>query len=448
MDSYTDKLSWLLGEAQKQGARAGDAVLFETVDLSQSWRKGKPEGLERAENKAVGLRAFVGDSQAIASSTDMSKEALGELAARVVAMAKAAPPDPDSTLAPPSLYPRTVPALDLCDHGEPSSEWLREQCRKAEDAALATPGITNSEGADAHFSRSHIALAVAEGGRVNFAQSYETTHASISVSVLAGEGVAMERDWDFTSAHHLSDLSDASAIGQGAAKRAVARLHPRKVKTCQVPIVFDPRVGKSLLASFASAISGSAVARGASFLKDAMGQPVFSPSVTIIDNPHLPRGLGSKPFDGEAVGGKKQALVERGVLKSWLLDMRSANKLKLAPTGHAARGLASAPSPSSSNLYMEKGTRSPGELLRDIKTGFYVCETFGMGVNTVTGDYSQGASGFWIENGELAYPVSEITIAGHLRDMFGKLVAANDLEFRYATNTPTFCIESMTVAGT
>jgi PmbA protein len=447
MSSNLDALCWLLEHVHTLGADAADAVLFETVDLSVSARLGRPEGLERSESKGIGLRVFSDQRQAMVSTTDISRDALKQLAARAVAMARASLPDPDSTLAPAGMHPKTIPDLDLFDANEPSAEWLHEQCRACEDAARAVKGITNSEGADAHYSSSRISLAIANGS-VRFAQSYPTSHFSMSVSVVAGEGTGMERDYEFTSSHFRSDLASPEIVGKEAARRALKRLNPKKVSSCQVPVVFDPRVSRSLLSTLTSAISGNAVARGSSFLKDSLGKPVFAKNIVIVDDPHMKRGLASKPFDAEGVANRKTALIENGVLKTWLLDVRSANKLKLSPTGHATRGMASPPSPSSSNLYMEKGAVSPAELIGDIKSGLYLTETFGMGINTVTGDYSQGASGFWIENGKIAYPVSEITVAGKLSEMFASAAPANDLQFRYATNAPTVRIERMTVAGT
>ena len=443
-----DTLDWLLKQTRACGADAADAVMFDTVSVNATQRFGKPEGIERAESSAIGLRAFYGQQQAMVSTTDTGREALTELAQRAAAMAKAAAADPFAALAPVSLRARKIPELELCDEAEPESSWLVEQCNIAEQAALAVKGITNSEGADAGYSRSQIYLAIDNGVEAPFAQSYASSHFSLSVSVLAGEGTNMERDYDYSSSRFRSGLQDAASIGRSASERTLKRLNPRKVTTCQVPVVFDPRVSRGLLSTFAGSISGSAISRGASFLKEAMGQEIFGKNVHIIDNPHIVRGLGSRPFDGEGVANQRLALVEGGVLKSWLLDMRSAAKLGLTTTGHASRGLASPPSPSSSNLYMEKGTLSPTELMGDIKNGLYLTETFGMGVNTITGDYSQGAAGFWIENGQIAYPVSEITIAGNLRDMFRNLTPANDLVFRYATNAPTLRIDTMTVAGT
>ena len=441
--TQNDKLSELLALAKSYGAEGADGVMVATTDLNMSQRLGKPEGVERSESAGLGLRVFVGASQSSVSSTDMSLETMKEMAQRVVAMAKLAPPDTDSQLAPLELFPKTIPNLDLLDEVEPTPSWLLEQCKIAEDAARSVAGITNSEGADAGYSRSKVSLATSNG----FAGSYASSYFSLSVSVLAGEGTGMERDYDFTSARHRIDLRGAQEIGLEAANRAIKRLNPRKIATCQVPVVFDPRVSKSLVGILAGSISGSAIARGASFLKDSLNTPIFAAGISIIDDPHLLRGFASKPFDMEGVANKKSEIVAGGVLKTWLLDIRTANKLGLKTTGHASRGISSPPSPSATNIYMQAGKLLPTQLISDIKSGLYLTETFGMGINTITGDYSQGAAGFWIENGKISYPVSEITIAGNLRDMFTNLTPANDLKFRYSTNAPTIRVENMTVAG-
>jgi PmbA protein len=308
---------------------------------------------------------------------------------------------------------------------------------------MAVKGVTNSEGGGASFGRSAIALATSEG----FYGAYAGTNHGIGVAVLAGEGTAMERDYDQATARHRGDLQSAELVGKSAGERTVRRLNPRKAKSQAVPIVYDPRVSGGLIGHLAGAISGASIARGVSFLKDMMGKSVFSPAITVIDDPHRTRGLRSKPFDGEGVANQRRALVDKGVLQTWLLDCASAKQLGLSTTGHAARGTGGPPSPSPTNLYMEAGSVTPDALIADIKDGFYVSELIGMGVNGVTGDYSRGAAGFWIENGKISYPVSEITIAGNLKDMFRNLTAANDLEFRYGTNAPTVRIEGMTVAG-
>ena len=436
-------LETLLASARREGADAADALLIENVSSSVSYRLGRLEDVERSESADLGLRVFVGSRVAFVSSSDFSDDAVKALPGRALAMARLAPEDKFAGLAPKELLARVIPALDLEDAAEPAAESLVAHARDAEQAGLAVPGVTNSEGGGASYSRSAIALATSTG----FFGRYAGTSHSIGVAVLAGEGTGMERDYDQASARHASDLRSAEAIGKSAGEKAVRRLGPRKVKSQTVPVVFDPREAGGLLGHFASAISGASVARGTSFLKDRMGTELFAPHVTIMDDPHRIRGLRSKPFDGEGVANARRALIDRGRLTSWLLDCASARQLGLTSTGHAARGTGGPPMPSASNLYMEAGALSPDALIADIKQGFYVTELMGMGVNGVTGDYSRGAAGFWIENGKIAYPVSEVTIAGNLKDMFRQLTQANDLEFRYGTNAPTCRIEGMTIAG-
>jgi PmbA protein len=436
-------LETLLAAARKEGADAADALLVENVSASVSYRLGRLEDVERSESADLGLRVFVGNRVAFVSSSDFSEDAVRALPARALAMARLAPEDKFAGLAPPELLARDLPKLDLEDAQEPAAETLVARARDAEQAGLAVPGVTNSEGGGAGFSHSAVALATSTG----FFGRYAGTSHSIGVAVLAGEGTGMERDYDHASARHAGDLQSAAAIGRSAGEKAVRRLNPRKVKSQNVTVVFDPREAGGLLGHLAGAISGSSVARGTSFLKDRLRSAVFAPHVTIIDDPHRLRGLRSKPFDGEGVANARRALIEKGTLTTWLLDCASARQLGLTSTGHAARGTGGPPAPSATNLYMEAGSHSPEALIADIKQGFYVTELMGMGVNGVTGDYSRGASGFWIENGKIAYPVSEVTIAGNLKDMFLHLTPANDLEFRYGTNAPTCRIEGMTIAG-
>ena len=436
-------LGSLLDAAKKAGADAADALYVEGVSSSVSYRLGKLEDVERAENYDLGLRVFVGQKVAFVSSTDFSAEALAGLPERAVKMARLAPEDRYAGLAPKDRLATSIPALDLEDMGEPSPELLIERARNAEAAALAVAGVTNSEGGGASFSRSAVALATSTG----FYGRYAGTSHGIGVAVLAGEGTGMERDYDHDSARHSGDLRSAEDIGRTAGEKAVKRLNPRSMKSQSVPVVFHPDEASGLLGHFAGAISGAAIARGVSFLKDRMGQAIFAPGINIIDDPHRVRGLRSKPFDGEGVANKRRALIENGVLTTWLLDCASARQLGLETTGHAARGTGGPPSPSTTNLYLEAGKLSVKELIADIKQGFYVTELMGMGVNSVTGDYSRGAAGFWIENGEIAFPVSEVTIAGNLKDMFQHLTPASDLEFRHGTNAPTVRVEGMTLAG-
>jgi PmbA protein len=436
-------LDGLLRDARRAGADAADAILVASVAASVSYRLGRLEELERAESWDLGLRVFVGERVAFVSSTDLSRDTLKELPTRAVAMARLAPEDEFACLAPSDRLASAWPDLDLEDAAEPSAEILIERARAVEGAAMAVSGITNSEGGGASFGRSEIALATSEG----FFGRYAGTSHSIGVAVVAGEGIAMERDYDSVSVRHTDDLESAAAVGRRAGERTVARLNARKARSQSVPVVFEPRVASGLLGHFAGAISGASIARGVSFLKDEMSKPVFASEIAIVDDPHRLRGLRSKPFDGEGVRNERLSLVENGILNTWILDCASAKQLGLQTTGHAARGTGGPPSPSTTNLYMEAGSVSPDELMADIVQGFYVTELIGMGVNMVTGDYSRGATGFWIENGKIAYPVSGVTIAGNLKTMFRQLTPASDLVFRYGTNAPTLRVEGMTVAG-
>ncbi|HUO94493.1 MAG TPA: TldD/PmbA family protein [Rhizomicrobium sp.] len=438
-----DVLEKLIRAAKAAGADAADALVVESVSSSVSYRLGKLEDVERAESADLGLRVFVGERVAFVSSTDLSPRGVGELPERAVAMARLAPEDKFAGLAPADRLAKTYPDLDIEDRSEPSADLLIERARAVEGAAMEIKGITNSEGGGASFGRSAIALATSTG----FFGRYAATSHSIGVSVVAGEGTGMETDHDSASARHAVNLESPELVGRRAGERTVARLNPRKMKSKAMPVIYDPRVSAGIIGHFAGAISGASIARGVSFLKDKMGQAVFAPNITIIDDPHRLRGLRSKPFDGEGVRNKRTALIEGGVLKTWLLDCASAKQLGLQTTGHAARGTGGPPSPSTTNLYMEPGKVEPHVLMEDIREGFYVTDLMGMGVNGVTGDYSRGAAGFFIENGKISYPVAGITIAGNLKDMFLHLVPANDLVFRYGTNAPTLRIEGMTVAG-
>lgn len=437
-----------IDKALAKGADAADAVMMNYDDLNVRFRMGKSETIERSESMDLGLRVLIKDKkgfrQAVVSSNDISAKMLPELVERAVDMAKAAPADPYIGLAEEGQLCRDIPKLDLYDKHEPDEKEMQEIARIAEESALGVAGVTNSEGANASFGHSEVAVVTSNG----FAQSYKSSSSSVSISIIAGEGTKMETDYDYASSRHLSDLKDPVAVGKSAGKRAVAKLNPRKVNTCQVPVIFDYRVAADLMRELAAAVNGSSIARKTSFLKDKMEQQLFSDKINIIDDPHMRRGLASKAFDGEGICGGKLNIVEKGVLKSWLLDLRSAKQLGLKSTGHASRGTSSPPSPSSTNFYLAAGEQSVQELMADIKQGLLVTDAFGMGVNLVTGDYSQGAYGFWIENGQKAYPVSEITIAGHMLEMFKTLTPANDLAFNYGTNSPTVRVENMTIAGT
>ncbi len=443
MSASLDLLTDLVAKARKAGADSADAVMFKSAHLGLRQRLGKPEMLERSESQDLGLRVMVGKRQASVSSTDPSPRALAELVERAVAMAKIAPEDPYCGIADPDAVAKSFPDLDLNDPAEPSPEALESRAKETEDAARAVPGVTNSEGAEATWSRSEIAIAASNG----FAGSYARSGHGVSVSVVAGEGAGMETDYDYASSVYGTDLEAAATVGRRAGERTVKRLNPKKAETAKVPVVLDPRVSASLISHLAGCITGPSIARKTSFLRDQMGKQILSAGLQVIDDPLKPRGLRSRPFDGEGIAAKRWALVEDGVLKTWLLDLASARQLGLVTTGHASRGTSGPPGPSATNLYLAAGKMKPDELMADIKSGFYVTSLMGHGINMVTGDYSRGAAGFWIENGKIAYPVSEVTVAGNLKDMFLKMTSANDLEFRMAVNAPTIRIEGMTVAG-
>jgi PmbA protein len=443
MTPLLDIVTMALEAARKAGAEQADALLIEERSLEVSLREGAVEHIERAEGHDLGLRVFVNKSQAIVSTSKLDRTTVKEAAQRAVDMARVAPEDPYAGLADEARLAREVPDLDLWDESEIDEAELQALAKEAEEEALAVEGVTKSSGAGASASSRRVALGTSEG----FLKGYRRSGFGFSVSVIAGNGTAMERDYDFSSAVHLKDLLPAATVGRQAGERAVKRLNPRKVRSQRVPIVYDRRISASLIGHLAAAISGPAVARGTSFLKDMLGKDVFSPGITIIDDPLKRRGLGSRPFDAEGLAVERTEIVSHGVLKSFLLDQSSARQLNLQPTGHASRGTGSPPAPSPSNLFLANGSRTAEALMKDIDSGFYVTELLGMGVNGVTGDYSRGATGFWIEKGALSYPVSEVTIAGNLKDMFRALTQANDLEFKMATNAPTIRVEGMTVAG-
>jgi PmbA protein len=438
-----DRLASLVAEARKRGADAADAVLIRATSISHAQRLGEIEKLERQESFDLGLRVFRGKKQAIVSSTDFSSDALSELVGRAIDMAGMVPDDPWAGLADPDQLATDIPDLDLVDTDEPASEELIEMARACEDAARAVDGVTNSDGAEASWGHSAITLAATNG----FSGHYARTDCGVGVSVIAGQGAGMETEYDFAHGVYRSDLEDPAVVGRRAGERTVARLGARRMPTCQVPVVFDPRVAGGLLGHLAGAITGPSIARGSSFLKDSLGKQVFADGTTVVDDPHRPRGQRSKPFDAEGVTNRKRNLIEDGTLTTWLLDLASARQLGLETTGHAGRGPSGPPSPGPTNLYLAPGQVSPSELIANIKAGFYITSLMGMGVNGVTGDYSRGASGFWIEDGAITFPVTELTIAGNLRDMYRALTPANDLEFRYGTNSPTVRIDGMTVAG-
>ena len=426
-----------------QGAQAADVLVSDSASLGVSVRMGKLEDTERAESRDVGVRAIIGQQQAFVSGSAIDEKSLARLAEQAVNMSRAVPEDRFCGLAEQDALAKNWPDLDIFDATEPSNDQLQAMAQEAEDVARSHDGITNSEGAGVGWSRGTTALVTSHG----FEGAYTASNFSIGCTVVGGQGEAMERDYASHNVRHLADLDSPAEIGHRAASRTLKRLNPRKSQSAKIPVVYDPRVASSLLGHLVSAISGAAIARGTSFLKDALQTQIMPPDVQIIDDPQRPRGLRSVGFDGEGVAPDHLQIVRDGILSCWLLDTATARQLSLTSNGHAARGIGAPPSPSATNLYMAAGKKSVKTLLADIGTGFYVTELIGMGVNGVTGDYSRGASGFWIENGALAYPVSEITIAGNLRDMFAHLTPADDLQFRYGINAPTLLVENMMLAG-
>jgi PmbA protein len=436
----TDRVAALVDAAKAAGADAADAVALRSRSTGVSVRLGKVEGTEASESEDVSLRVFIGQRVASVSATAASDPRM--LAERAVAMAKVSPEDPYQGLADAVLLATEIRDLDLFDSTAVSVEKLQQDALAAEEAALAVPGVTNSSGSSASAGLGGMVLATSHG----FLGHYVGTRFSRSTSVIAGEGTGMERDYEYSSRQHFADLDSPQWIGRKAAERAVRRLNARKAKTGAVDVVFDPRVARGIAGHLAGAINGASVARKTSFLRDMMGKQVAAAAITVIDEPLRIRGQASRPFDGEGVEGKKLTMVDKGMLHHWFLSCSAARELGLETNGRGSRS-GSSVSPSSTNLSIEPGERSPEELIASLKSGFYVTEVFGQGVNMITGEYSRGASGFWIENGELAYPVSEVTIASNLKDMFLNMVPASDVDRNFATAAPTLLIEGMTLAG-
>ncbi len=439
-----DRCAQLLDAAKRHGATSADAVASASSSESVSVRLGKLEDVERSESEEISLRVFVGRRSASISTSDFSAAAFEELAERAAAMAGAAPEDTYAGIAKPELLARApFPDLELEDASEPGPSSLRAMAEETEDAARAVAGVTNSEGGSASFGRSVAVLLTSSG----FVGGYGATSHSLSASVIAGEGGNMQRDYAYRTMRFAEDLPPPAEIGQRAGTRAVARLGPGGLASGPMPVVFDPRVGASLIGHLLGAISGTAIARGSSFLLGRLEDELFPQNLRILDNPHRLRGLRSRPFDGEGLPTLSRALIEGGKLTGWLTNLSAARQLGITPTGHAARGGSGAPGISATNVHLEAGTASRADLIADITKGVLVTELSGQGVNPVTGDYSRGASGFRIVNGEVAGPVAEFTIAGNLLSMMAALTAADDLEMHRAINVPTLRVDGMVVAG-
>ncbi|KAA9386075.1 TldD/PmbA family protein [Neorhizobium galegae] len=435
------RASQLIDLAKAAGADQADAVVVRSRSRSVSVRLGKVEGTEASEADDFSLRVFVGRQVASVSANpgfDMKV-----LAERAVAMAKVSPEDPFACLADEADLARSYPDLELYDPTDVPTDALREAALEMEQAALSVQGVTNSSGAGASSGMGGLVLVTSHG----FSGSYMASRFGRSVSVIAGEGTKMERDYDFDSRLYAADLDDPKLIGLRAGERAVKRVNPRQVDTgSNVTVVFDPRIARGFVGHIAGAINGASVARKTSFLRDKMGQQVLKAGLSITDDPLIVRGSSSRPFDGEGVSGERMVMIEDGVLNHWFLSTSTARELGLATNGRGVRG-GTAVSPASTNLALEPGDISPEDLIKSIGNGFYITELIGQGVNMITGEYSRGATGFWIENGELAYPVSEVTIASNLKDMFMRLTPANDIDRKFGVASPTIAIEGMTLAG-
>ena len=431
----------VLEKASLKGADFSDVVIIGNVSKNIGCRLGKIEEIEQSETQILGLRTFIGEKNAITSTNNFNKESINETIDRVIEMTKLTPDDPLPGLA--SQTTTKIPELDLYDSKDLDADQLKKLALEIEDKSLEVEGINNSNGSSVSQSKSSVYLATSEG----FSNGYKKSNFSASCSVIAGNSTNMQTDFDFDSKVFFSDLRNSSDIGVKAAENTLSKCNPKKINTCKLDVVFHPRVARTLLAHFASLVNGSAIVRGSSFLKEKLNQKIFKDEINIIDNPNIIRGLSSKPFDDEGCSMEKIDLVENGFLKNWILDTTTSKQLGIISNSRASRGVSSPPIPSPTNMFIDKGSKSSKQILSEVNNGFYVTDLIGQGVNLITGDYSRGASGFKIENGEISFPINEVTIADNLIDMFKKMTIANDLEFLYSINTPTLAIEGMTIAG-
>lgn len=446
MDISIDTALQLLEKAKKKGAAEGDILLIEGRTSSVQIRFSEIENITDSNYKALGLRLFFGNSSAITSTSDLSPENLERLMEDTCRIAKLTAKDPYAGL--PSHPPDTkIKEIDIFDehvHDVPMEEMIL-LAKEAEAAALKyDKRITNSEGG--HFSKRYTHLIYAGTNGSN--GSYEGSIFSLSATPIASIDGLMQRDSWYSSKRKFSQLDNPAGVGEEAARRTLRRLGAKKINTCQVPVVFDPETASELLSGLCTAVSGYSIYKGLSFLTGMLNKQIASPDVTIYDDGTIPWGLGSKPFDGEGTATRKTTIIEKGVLKSYLLDSYSARKLNLTTTGNASRSPGNPPVVSPTNFYLPPGNYSPTDIIKSVNSGLYVTELIGFGFNPVTGDYSRGAAGIWIENGELTYPVEEITIAGNFKDMLMNIeMVGNDLDFRQKVCSPTVKISRLTIAG-
>lgn len=440
-----DLTAAMLDAARAAGAEAADALAIEGVSQSIDIRAGRLEQAERAEGIELGLRVLNGGRQACVSVSDASPATLAAMAERAVAMAREAPEDPFAGLADAADLAAgwDVMALELCDtSGEPSATELEALAREAEGAAMAVAGVVQVEAGAGHSLR-RVHLAATNG----FSGGYARSSRSVSAVAFVGEGTGMERDWAGEGRIFAADMPAADGIGRLAAERALSRLGARKPATGTYPVLYDERVASSLIGHLLMAVNGQAIARGSSWLRNALGKQVLPFGLSVIDDPLRPRAGSSRPFDAEGLPARRRAIVDDGVLTGWTLDLATGRKLGMPSTGSAARGPSAPPSPATSNIDLTQGTSSRADLIAGMGTGLLVTSLIGSSVNPTTGDYSRGASGFWVENGQIAYPVNECTIAGNLRDMLMRIVPANDARAHLSTRVPSLLVEGMTLAG-
>jgi len=436
----------MLAAAQRAGADAADAMAVDGLSLHIDVRSGTLEQAERSEGIEIGLRVFLGRRQAVVSASDTKAETIAAMAERAIAMAREAPEDPYVGLADASQLTTTRDAsgLDLADPGpEPDPAFLMNAAREAEAATLAVNGVSKAQGASAGWSRTGVWLAATNG----FSGGYSRTGASISCTAIAGEGLGMERDYDGDARIYAADLRAPQEIGRTAGLRAVERLSARKPPTGHYPVLFDERISSSLIGHLLAAANGASIARGSSWLLGKIGADVLPATLSLMEDPHRARVFGSRPFDAEGLPTHPRAIIENGRLTGWTTDLASARKLGLDSSANAARGVSAAPSPSNWNVALTQGTASRADLLKDMGTGLLVTSMIGATISPTTGDYSRGASGFWVENGVITYPVNECTIAGNLPEMLLSLIPANDARLHLSRPVPSLLVEGMTLAG-